>query len=194
MVLLVMEIVALLVLDMPVTTCAAALTDALIALILFAVLVLPMVLLLTVKVVPAVVAIPVKEWDIPVVVPTVVKAPIILLEIEETVEAASTAIPKVTPPVVEVEETILPVLVPEPMVLPLTVPMFALPAVRYIPLKIPGGVAAPLDDWTFQPAMVFPCTLVGVVVPTAKLMPRYRLVTEPEMTVVPEARAALPPM
>ena len=89
-VLLVIEIVELLVLLIPVTVCAVVPVAAFAALMLLDVDVLPIVLLLIVKVVPAVIAIPTNPCDGVAVDPVVVTEPIVLFEMFETVDAAST--------------------------------------------------------------------------------------------------------
>ena len=94
---------------------------------LFAVVVLPTVLPLMVKVVPEVVAMPWKPWLMPLA--PILTEPIVLLEILETVLAASQKIPEDTEPeLVTIEIVIDPLPVPLPTVFPVVVPILALPA------------------------------------------------------------------
>lgn len=92
-VLLVMEMVAELLLFIPVMIGLAVTVAAVLALILFVVAELPIEFPLIVNVVPADVAIPVKPIAIEVVLPIVVIEPIILLDMFETVLVASVQIP-----------------------------------------------------------------------------------------------------
>jgi hypothetical protein len=111
---------------MPVSTCAVAFVEALLALMLLPVVVLPMVLLEMVFV-PLVVHIPLKECDMDAVEPKSVIEPIVLLEIAVVLEPAE-PIPTLAPPVVEIEQDTEPVPVPLPMVFPVVVPIFVKPA------------------------------------------------------------------
>src|SRR4029078_9287044 len=65
-----------------------------------------------------------------------------------------------------------------------------------MPTQGPPTVVDALEDAKLKFAIVLPCTLEGVVVPTERLIPRKRFATVVARIVraVPPARAAPPPM
>src|SRR5262245_23441877 len=99
-VLFVIEIVPGLLLLMPVTTCAVELVDAVEALMLFEVVVLPIVLPPIVTAGPMVLTIPVKPWEMVVEEPVTVIEPITLFEMAIVELLDSLVMPELTPPVV----------------------------------------------------------------------------------------------
>ena len=122
----VLPVMFALVAAMPVTCWPVVEVDEVAALRLFAVVVLPTVLLLMVFV-PAVAEMPVSEAEMLVDVPFVVMEPMTLLAIA-TVPVLPEPMPKLVPPVPAVVTEMEPVPVLLPMVLPVTVPTLTLPA------------------------------------------------------------------
>lgn len=165
--LFVMDIVAEDEFNIPVTCCPVALVEAVEALTLLAVEVLPMVLLFTVTVVPEVILIPTKLAETDVVEPATVTDPKVLFEMLMVPEELF-AIPKLTPAVVVVLTVTEPVPVVSPIVLAVTFPILMFPATLYIPHQTPGCVDAPLDDNQLKFLITFPWTEVASVVPTLR--------------------------
>lgn len=164
MVLLEMVCVPEPVLLIPVTTCVVELVAAVLALMLFAVDVLPIVLplIVTVALFP-VLDIPVIPLEIEVVLPFAVIDPILLFVIDKMDAEASEQIPKVKAPEPLVVVIIDPVPVVLPIVFPDVVPIFADPLLMYTPVNIPDVVLAFELLLKFMFAMVFPCMLDGFV-------------------------------
>jgi hypothetical protein len=168
--------------------------DEVAALRLFAVVVLPTVLLLMVFV-PAVTEMPVREAEMVVSEPFTVREPMVLLAMV-TVLTLVELIPVDNAPVPEVVMETDPVPVPLPMMLPVVVPTLTDPFTTAMPPQMPGReVLLKLVSHT-KFWMVFPCTLLGVVVPALTPMPTKRLgVAFPLMVQgVPPAPGAVPPI
>ena len=104
--------------------------EELIALILLAVEVLPIVLLLIVNVVPDVACIPTKLCETEVEEPVTFIEPILLFDITTVEDDAALPIPKLIAPVVDEETETEPVPVDAPIVLPVVLPILALPATK----------------------------------------------------------------
>ena len=141
---------------MPVTICPVTvpkLADVA-ALRLFAVVVLPIVLLLK-MLFPPVAKIPINDAFIEVVVPFVVIEPITLLE-KFAAKKVFVPMPIVVPRLPEVVTFIEPVPVPLPMVLPAVVPTFTNPAFTKIPHHAPGEVEFVLEVVHTIFLMIFP--------------------------------------
>jgi len=128
-------------LRMPVTCCPVVEVDAVAALRLLAVVVLPTMLAAMVFA-PAATRMPTSEAETLVFAPLVVMEPMVLLAMF-TVPLLEEPMPKDVPPLPEVVTEIEPVPVPLPMMFSVTVPILAEPACTLVPLQIPGS-ALPL--------------------------------------------------
>ena len=152
----VIETIPLLELLIPVTTCAVVDVDELLALILFAVVVLPIVLPEMVAAPAEVTKTPITPDEIPAVAPVVVIEPITLLDITTVPLLEEVIALTVLPLFVLAMVVIDPVPVPLPIVLPLTVPTFTLPVVIFIPAHIPLVLEALLFVDQLKFAIIFP--------------------------------------